>query len=297
MPSYVTPKKNTEFVFYIQLEANAGGSYVSNPTIATGDFIVSTDGGATANLGTLPTVTPASGKGVKVTVSASEMNGDNIRIEWNDAAGSEWLPGYALIQTTASQIDDLATSAEITALNDPTAAAIADAVWDEPIAGHLTAGTAGLSEALGSAAIVDTTVTGTPTSTTIELTAGSAIDDFYNDQLVYILSGTGIGQVRVVSDYTGATKTITVDEAFVTTPAAADRVAVLVAHVHAVSQIQAGLATEAKQDTIDAVVDAIKAKTDSLTFTQAGEVDANIQSVNDTAVTGDGGEGTEWGPV
>ena len=43
-------------------------------------------------------------------------------------------------------------------------------------------------------------------------------------------------------------------------------------------------------------VDAIKAKTDSLTFTQAGHVDANIQRVNDVALTGDGGA-TPWGPV
>jgi len=43
-------------------------------------------------------------------------------------------------------------------------------------------------------------------------------------------------------------------------------------------------------------VAAIKAKTDSLTFTQAGIVDANIQYVNDVAVTGTGALGDEWGP-
>ena len=43
-------------------------------------------------------------------------------------------------------------------------------------------------------------------------------------------------------------------------------------------------------------VAAIKAKTDSLTFTVSGQVDANIQYVNDTAVSGNGGSGTEWGP-
>lgn len=43
-------------------------------------------------------------------------------------------------------------------------------------------------------------------------------------------------------------------------------------------------------------VGAIKAKTDSLAFTVAGQVDANIQYVNDVAVTGDGQPGTEWGP-
>jgi hypothetical protein len=43
-------------------------------------------------------------------------------------------------------------------------------------------------------------------------------------------------------------------------------------------------------------VGAIKAKTDSLTFTVIGQVDANIQSVNDVTVTGNGQPGTEWGP-
>lgn len=48
--------------------------------------------------------------------------------------------------------------------------------------------------------------------------------------------------------------------------------------------------------TVDAIVDAIKAKTDSLTFTVAGQVDANIQYVNDTIVTGAGTAGDPWGP-
>ncbi len=56
-----------------------------------------------------------------------------------------------------------------------------------------------------------------------------------------------------------------------------------------------------KIDTIDDFLDteiaAIKAKTDSLTFTVAGKVDANITHVNEIEVTGDGESGTEWGPV
>lgn len=42
-------------------------------------------------------------------------------------------------------------------------------------------------------------------------------------------------------------------------------------------------------------VGAIKSKTDSLTFTQAGHVDANVQRINDVAITGDGQVGTEFG--
>jgi len=39
---------------------------------------------------------------------------------------------------------------------------------------------------------------------------------------------------------------------------------------------------------LDALIDAIKAKTDSLTFTQAGHVDSNVQRVNDVLIVGNG---------
>src|SRR5690606_9980640 len=54
--------------------------------------------------------------------------------------------------------------------------------------------------------------------------------------------------------------------------------------------VDTGTTLDGKLNAIDSVVDAIKAKTDSLTFTQAGQVDANIQSINDVAITGDGSE-------
>ncbi len=49
-------------------------------------------------------------------------------------------------------------------------------------------------------------------------------------------------------------------------------------------------------DAVLAQVALVKAKTDGLTFTVAGQVDANIQYVNDVQVTGNGQTGTEWGP-
>jgi hypothetical protein len=64
------------------------------------------------------------------------------------------------------------------------------------------------------------------------------------------------------------------------------------------ASVVAGLiaAAEAKIDIIDTTADAIKAKTDSLTFAVAGQVDANIQYVNNTQVTGAGTTGDPWGP-
>jgi len=46
----------------------------------------------------------------------------------------------------------------------------------------------------------------------------SPIDNFYNGSSVYVISGTGSGQLRRVINYSGATKTFTVNTAFATTP-------------------------------------------------------------------------------
>lgn len=49
-------------------------------------------------------------------------------------------------------------------------------------------------------------------------------------------------------------------------------------------------------DFLDTEIAAIKAKTDSLTFTKANELDTNIKSVAGTTVTGNGSAGTPWSP-
>ena len=55
-------------------------------------------------------------------------------------------------------------------------------------------------------------------STTIKLAAtASATDDIYNGMTVYISSGTGSGQIKVITDYVGSTKIATVS-AWTTTP-------------------------------------------------------------------------------
>ena len=129
MASQVTPRKNVAFTFYVGLVSQANTKVLQgSATLAAGDVKGSVDGGALANLTTLPVVTPAASKAIKVDLSAAEMNGDNIVVIFSDAAGAEWCDLIVNIQTTARQIDDLATVA---------------AVWDEAAAGHIAAGTTG----------------------------------------------------------------------------------------------------------------------------------------------------------
>jgi len=108
MASYVPPKKNAAFVFYISLEDKANpGLFKASPTLAAGDVLVSTDDGAPANIATLPVVDADFTKRIKVSLSAGEMNGDNVSVIFSDAAGAEWYDLVVNIQTTARQIDDL----------------------------------------------------------------------------------------------------------------------------------------------------------------------------------------------
>jgi hypothetical protein len=113
MTTYIPPKKGAQYIFYAGLVSQSTGQFQANPTIASGDFKVSIDGGALNNLATLPAVTPATSRMVKFTLSTSEMNGDNITVVGVDAAGSEWDEIIVSIQTSVNQIDDLATSAAL----------------------------------------------------------------------------------------------------------------------------------------------------------------------------------------
>lgn len=99
---YNPPKKNEDFLIRIALEDYANpGNLKSNPTIATGDFKVTTDAGGLGNLGTLPSVSPASTVCVLITLSASEMNGDVITVVGVDQTSpKEWADFFLSIPTT-----------------------------------------------------------------------------------------------------------------------------------------------------------------------------------------------------
>jgi hypothetical protein len=114
MPSYVTPKKNATFILYCALTSQGDVKLLQgNPTLAVGDVKVSVDGGAFANIITLPQVIPAGGPSVKVTLTAAEMNGDNVMVTFQDAAGSQWCDLAISIQTSVKQIDDLSTETQV----------------------------------------------------------------------------------------------------------------------------------------------------------------------------------------
>lgn len=113
MTTYNPPKKNTAFVMYLALRSQADTRlFQVNPTLAAGDVKISKDGGSLSNVTTLPTVISSSAI-VKLELSSTEMNADNVMVLFIDAAGGQWCDLAINLQTTANQFDDLALASAL----------------------------------------------------------------------------------------------------------------------------------------------------------------------------------------
>ena len=101
---YNPPVRAEDFACDICLEDFSNpGLFKSNPTIAAGDFKVSKDNGALANLATLPSVSPASSKIVTVALSSTEMTADKVTVVCSDqTVPPEWADYAFTIITTSS---------------------------------------------------------------------------------------------------------------------------------------------------------------------------------------------------
>jgi hypothetical protein len=211
------------------------------------------DPGADTNTIYKAVVTDATGATVGVDVAAvlDDTGAAGVVV----AAGSK--TGYSLVATTGlgnhlsgsvgsvtGAVGSVTAGVTVTTNNDKTgyrlSATGVDDVWEEPTAGHVTAGTTGV-----------------------------ALTDILTDTAEIGAAGAGLTNINLPDQTMNITGNITGN---------------LSGSVGSVTGLTASDVT------------AIKAKTDSLTYTVAGQVDANIQYVNDVAVTGNGQPGTEWGP-
>lgn len=93
------PIKGRAYNFNVALVSFANTKALkSDPVLATGDIKISKDGGAFANITTLPTVTQAGTPSVKIQLSATEMTADSVDIWLKDAAGDDWCELFVNIK-------------------------------------------------------------------------------------------------------------------------------------------------------------------------------------------------------
>ena len=84
----------------VPLVTTGSEDYKAAPTLAAGDVKVSKDGGAFANLATLPAVTPAAGRAVQVALSATEMQAARVVIQFVDQTSpKEWADQFVIVET------------------------------------------------------------------------------------------------------------------------------------------------------------------------------------------------------
>jgi hypothetical protein len=127
------------------------------PTLAAGDFKVEKDGGAAANIATLPVVAPAGGSSLDIAFSAAELQAKHVVLRLVDAAGAEWNDDAIHIFTVGDpnaffEFDLFSGSV---ALSLASQSSVTGGVWDELVANHLMPATFGAHQADTGAAVTD----------------------------------------------------------------------------------------------------------------------------------------------
>jgi len=206
-----------------------------------------------------------------------------------------------------STFDPTTQSVTVGTNNDKTGYALSsaanDAIGAAFLAYTLTKGTAGTIErafwqSLKATQLADGEVSGTPTASAFD-TNLTAVTGAYDHLLLLFTSGSLAGEARPIDTYNSTNGRITLQEALTAAPSSSDEFIVVPDHTDPISEIYAyftdgsnedafkadvsALATQASVDNIDGIVDAIKVKTDELTFTVPGSVDATATADVDEA--------------
>lgn len=228
---------------------------------------------------------PADASDVMAAAAAIQADTDNIQTRLPAAL----VGGRMDVSVGAMEAGVLTASA----LATDAGAEIADAVWDEAIAGHLAAGSTGL--ALNSAG-----AGGDPWSTALPGayaagTAGNIIGNRVDTAVSTRLASAGYTAPDNASVAAILVDTAAIDARLPSDPA--DQSVVIAATDAILAAVDTRLATAGYTAPDNAGITAIKAKTDSLAFTAAGYLDVNILKINGITVGGSGTEGVPWGPA
>ena len=128
-----------------KLVDRATGQYKATPTLASGDVKIEKDGGASANLATLPYVEPAAGTSVSIDFSAAEMQCEQAVVTFIDAAGAEWNDDAIHIFTVGNTMAHWQSNpfSATAALSTASQSAVVSAVWAALRADNVVVGSFG----------------------------------------------------------------------------------------------------------------------------------------------------------
>lgn len=228
----------------------------------------------------------ASGAITASVIATGAIDADALAADAGTELGTAvWASGTR----TLTALDEDDTTIDINtavAAGVPSAATIADAVWDEDATGHQTGGTFG--QAIGDPGADTTTI------------YQSVVTDAAGTHIAADIIAVKAETATIVAD-TNELQTDWANGGRLDNILDARASQTSVDDLPTNAELATALGTAddavlAAVATVDTVVDAIKVQTDKLTFTVANQVDANIESVNGTTVTGSGTEVDPWGP-
>jgi hypothetical protein len=88
----------------VSLVTRGAVDLLANPTLATGDVKLSLDGAAFANITTLPSVVPASGLLVQISLSATELECTKLAIQFVDQTATKaWEDDMFFVETPLAE--------------------------------------------------------------------------------------------------------------------------------------------------------------------------------------------------
>jgi hypothetical protein len=252
-----------EAVFDLSFAAAAAGPATAADALAikaVTDLLP--DGGALTQIGTDAGVAATEATGANVAATAAQTAGEAVQDVLADLTEDDG--GTPRFTTNALEQSQIAAAAALAAYDPPTHAELTSglAAADDAVLAAIAALNNLSSAQAQTAAAAALTAYDPPTHA--ELTAGLAAAD-----------DAVLAAIAALNNLSAAAVNAEVDQAIA----------------------DAALATAASLSTAQTAITAIKAKTDSLTFTQAGHVDANIQRVNDVALLGVGTTGDRWRPA
>lgn len=237
---------------------NVAGQYIYFVLVKAGD--------GTALTGATVTAYRAldNGSQASATGTTTELANGQYRFNLSQADTNADYGSYLFTAATAVPVEKTVV---FTVANPSDAVnQIADAVWDEPYNQHTSAGSFGkLMDVLRKANLtIDGTVSTAITPTTLTFSSNvSAVTSAYAHAVLLFVSGPLAGENSPIISYNSTNGVFVLEEPLTAAPSNGDEFVVIAgSHVHAIADIQSGLALQTTSL-------AIKAKTDLIT---AGQV-------------------------
>lgn len=209
------PLESGPLVFTLQTPAGTNSdTFVVGASFQQADITISLDGAAPAAITNVNQISTL-GNGYALVLTAAEMAASEIDVFIKDVSGLAFRDAHLRVITHrqyGSMVLDCATGSK------PNATALLAKGYGSGHGISAVKGATGsdIDGVLGGHVIRHGTFT-TGAANPID-TGASAVNDFYNNMLLMVIAGTGVGQARIIKDYDGATFAFTPNRAWSTNP-------------------------------------------------------------------------------